>query len=76
MIFTSENILLLGAVLVFVSILVSKTGFKFGIPTLLLFLLVVKGQTLVRGLLKPTTVPIRPLEAKCKASTLVQSQKV
>ena len=40
MIFTSENILLLGAVLVFVSILVSKTGFKFGIPTLLLFLLV------------------------------------
>ena len=40
MIFTSENILLLGAVLVFVSILVSKTGFRFGIPTLLLFLLV------------------------------------
>ena len=40
MIFTSENILLLGAILVFISILVSKTGFKFGIPTLLLFLLV------------------------------------
>ncbi len=40
MIFTSENILLLGAVLVFVSIIISKTGFRFGVPTLLLFLLV------------------------------------
>ena len=39
MVFTSENILLLGAVLVFVSIIVSKTGFRFGVPTLLLFLL-------------------------------------
>ncbi len=39
MIFTGENILLLGAVLVFVSILISKTGFRFGVPTLLLFLL-------------------------------------
>ena len=40
MIFTSGNIILLGAVLIFVSILVSKTGFRFGVPTLLLFLLV------------------------------------
>lgn len=40
MIFTSENILLIGAILVFVSIVISKTGFKFGVPTLLLFLLV------------------------------------
>lgn len=40
MIFTQENILLLGAILVFVSILVSKTGYKLGIPTLLLFLVV------------------------------------
>lgn len=40
MVFTSENILLLGAILVFISILVSKTGYKFGIPTLLLFLVV------------------------------------
>ena len=39
MVFTGENILLLGAVLVFVSIIISKTGFKFGVPTLLLFLL-------------------------------------
>jgi len=40
MIFTAENILLIGAVLIFVSILISKTGYRFGIPTLLLFLLV------------------------------------
>lgn len=40
MIFTAENILLLGSVLIFVSILISKTGYRFGIPTLLLFLLV------------------------------------
>ena len=40
MIFTSGNILLLGAVMVFVGILISKTGFRFGVPTLLLFLLV------------------------------------
>lgn len=39
MVFTGENILLLGAVLVFISIIVSKTGFRFGVPTLLLFLL-------------------------------------
>lgn len=38
--FTSENILLIGAVLIFTSILISKTGYRFGIPTLLLFLLV------------------------------------
>lgn len=43
MIFTSENILLLSAVLIFVSILISKTGFRFGVPTLLLFLLVGMG---------------------------------
>ena len=40
MIFTSGNILLLGSVMVFVGILISKTGFRFGVPTLLLFLLV------------------------------------
>lgn len=38
MYFTTENILLIGAVLVFVSILISKAGFRFGIPALLLFL--------------------------------------
>lgn len=38
MIFTTENIFFLGALLVFVSILISKTGYKFGIPTLLLCL--------------------------------------
>ncbi len=37
---TAENILLIGSVLLFVSILVSKTGFRFGIPVLLLFLIV------------------------------------
>lgn len=43
MIFTAENILLTGAVLIFFSIVVSKTGYRFGIPTLLLFLLVGMG---------------------------------
>ena len=43
MIFTAENILLIGAVLIFSSILISKTGYRFGIPTLLLFLLVGMG---------------------------------
>ncbi len=38
LIFTSENILLVGSVLIFCSILISKTGYRFGIPTLLLFL--------------------------------------
>ena len=40
MVFTAENILLIGAILIFCSILISKTGYRFGIPTLLLFLLV------------------------------------
>lgn len=43
MIFTAENILLVGAILIFCSILISKTGYRFGIPTLLLFLLVGMG---------------------------------
>ena len=34
--------LLVGAILIYLSILISKTGFKFGIPTLLLFLLAVR----------------------------------
>lgn len=38
--FTAENILLVGSVLLFVSIMVSKTGYRFGVPSLLLFLLV------------------------------------
>ncbi|WP_300793496.1 potassium/proton antiporter [uncultured Bacteroides sp.] len=40
MVFTAENILLIGSILIFTSILISKTGYRFGIPTLLLFLLV------------------------------------
>ncbi len=36
--FTTENIFFLGSFLVLVSILISKTGYRFGIPTLLLFL--------------------------------------
>jgi potassium/hydrogen antiporter len=35
-----ENILLLGSILLFISIIASKTSFKFGIPTLILFLIV------------------------------------
>ena len=38
--FSAENILLIGSILIFVGIIISKTGYKFGIPTLLLFLLV------------------------------------
>jgi len=38
--FSSENILLLGSLLLFVSIVASKTSFKLGIPTLILFLIV------------------------------------
>jgi potassium/hydrogen antiporter len=35
-----ENILLLGSLLLFISIIASKTSFKFGIPALILFLIV------------------------------------
>lgn len=38
--FSSENILLLGSLLLFISIIASKTSFKLGIPTLILFLIV------------------------------------
>ena len=37
---TAENILLVGSILIFCSILISKPGYRFGIPTLLLFLVV------------------------------------
>ena len=40
MIFTAENILLVGSILLFISIVVGKTGYKFGVPALLLFLVV------------------------------------
>ena len=40
MIFTAENILLIGSILLFVSIVVGKTGYRFGVPALLLFRLV------------------------------------
>ena len=39
MIFT-ENTLLIGSILLFISIVVGKTGYRFGVPTLLLFLVV------------------------------------
>ena len=38
--FTPENILLLGSILLFISIISSKTSFRIGIPTLILFLIV------------------------------------
>ena len=38
--FTAENVLLVGSVIWFVSILLSKTGYKFGVPVLLVFLLI------------------------------------
>jgi len=37
---TIENILLIGSLLLFASILLGKTSFKFGVPTVLLFLIV------------------------------------
>lgn len=37
---TIENILLIGSLLLFVSIVVGKTSYKFGVPTLLLFLVI------------------------------------
>lgn len=38
--FSPENILLIGSVLIFTAILISRAGFKFGIPVLLLFIVV------------------------------------
>jgi cell volume regulation protein A len=40
MVFTPENILLIGSILLFISIIASKTSFKLGVPTLILFLIV------------------------------------
>ena len=37
---TIENILLIGSILLFISIIVGKTSYRFGVPTLLLFLLI------------------------------------
>lgn len=37
---TTENILLIGSLLLLISIIVGKTSYKFGIPTLLLFLVI------------------------------------
>lgn len=37
---TSENILLTGSILLFISILAGKTSYKFGVPTLVFFLIV------------------------------------
>lgn len=40
MVFSGENILLIGSILLFFSIVASKTGYRFGVPALLLFLFV------------------------------------
>lgn len=37
---TTQNILLIGSVLLFISILIGKTGIRYGVPVLLLFLMV------------------------------------
>lgn len=37
---TAENILLIGSILIFSAIVISKAGYKFGVPALLLFLVV------------------------------------
>src|ERR671913_88427 len=38
--FTPENILLIGSLLLFLSIIASKTSYKVGVPTLILFLII------------------------------------
>ena len=38
MILTTENILLIGSILLFVSLIAGKTSYKFGVPVLILFL--------------------------------------
>ena len=40
MILTIENILLVGSILLFISILAGKTSYRFGVPTLIFFLIV------------------------------------
>jgi cell volume regulation protein A len=40
MVFTTENILLLGSVLLFISIVAGKTTYRLGVPTLILFLVI------------------------------------
>lgn len=37
---TTENVLLIGSILLFISIIAGKTSYKFGVPTLVLFLMV------------------------------------
>ena len=39
MIITTGNILLIGSILLIVSIVLSKAGYRFGVPTLLVFLI-------------------------------------
>ena len=39
MIITTGNILLIGSILLIVSIVFSKAGYRFGVPTLLVFLI-------------------------------------
>lgn len=40
MVFSAANILLIGSILLFISIIASKTSYKVGVPTLILFLVV------------------------------------
>lgn len=40
MIFNTENILLIGSILLFVSIVAGKTSYRLGVPTLILFLVI------------------------------------
>ena len=40
MVLTIENILLIGSLLLFISLIAGKTSYEFGIPTLILFLVI------------------------------------
>ena len=70
MVFTAENILLIGAILIFCSILISKTGYRFGIPTLLLFLLV----GMIFG--TATVETVWRILKKLKSRTIIQSSNL
>ena len=68
MIFTAGNILLIGSILLFVSIIVGKTGYRFGVPALLLFLVVgmlfgSDGQGQCQIALRRKQVDIKPADA-------------
>ena len=71
MVLSTENILLLGSILLFVSIIASKTSFKTGIPALILFLVVASlfgKSTLMRREEGDSTAGVRLVDGARRAS--------